>query len=120
MPPQGPRELDDAAAQLLGAEQHRRLRAHASGLWFDWWFTELAETATLRAHQAVTGPDRHAWQPYGRLLHAMTGLSSPALAQAAHTRLAQVVKALPRDLAAAQPRCGRPPDARSYRRGRCR
>jgi hypothetical protein len=33
----------------------------------------------------------------------MTGLGSPALAQAAHARLAQVAKALPRDLTAAQP-----------------
>jgi len=103
MPAQGPRELDDAAAQLLGAEQHRRLHTHTAGFWFDWWFTDLAKAAVLRARQAVSGPDRHAWQPYGRLLNAMTGLGSPALAQAAHARLAQVVKAVPRELAAAQP-----------------
>jgi hypothetical protein len=103
MPAQGPRELDDAAAQLLGAEQHRRLHTQTTGFWFDWWFTDLAEAAMIRACQAVAGPDRLTWQPYGRLLHAMTGLGSPALAQAAHARLAQVAKALPRDLAAAQP-----------------
>ncbi len=103
MPTRGPRELDDVAAQLLGAELHYRLHAHASGLWFDWWFTDLAEAAMIRAGAAITGSDRNGWQPYGRLLHAMTGLGSPALAQAAHTWLARVVKALPRDLAATQP-----------------
>jgi hypothetical protein len=95
MPAQGPRELDDAAAQLLGAEQHHRLHNQTTGFWFDWWFTDLAEAAMIRARQAVAGPDRHTWQPYGRLLHAMTGLGSPALAQAAHARLAEVAKAVP-------------------------
>lgn len=104
VPAQGPRELDDAAAQLLGVEQHRRLHAHGSGLWFDWWFADLADAAMVRAREAIDGGDQHAWQPYGRLLHAMTGLGSPTLARTAYVRLGRVIKALPRDLAGSQPR----------------
>jgi hypothetical protein len=103
MPAQGPRELEDTAARLLGAEQQRRLHAHESGFWFDWWFADLADAAMMRARAAIDGADPDAWQSYWRLLHAMTGLGSPTLARAAHVRLGRVTKALPRDLAAAQP-----------------
>ena len=104
MAAQGPRELEDAAARLLGAEQYRRLEVHESGLWFDWWFTDLAEAAVIRARDAIAGGDLDVWQPCLRLLHAMTGLGSPALAGQAHARLGRLTKSLPRDLAESQPR----------------
>lgn len=103
LPAQGPRELEDAAARLLGAEQRRRLHAHESGLWFDWWFTHLADAAMTRIRDAIDGGDHNAWQPCLRLLHAMTGLGPPAMARAAHARLGRLAKALPRDLAGSQP-----------------
>jgi hypothetical protein len=102
MEAQGPRELDDAAARLLGAEQHHRLNTQTSGFWFDWWFEHLADAAADRAREEATDPQ--AWQPYHRLLQAMTGLGTPALAQTAHTRLAQATKAVPRDQARTAPR----------------
>jgi hypothetical protein len=104
MTAQGPRELEDAAARLLGAEQYRRLELHESGLWFDWWFTELAEAAMIRARDAIAGGDPDTWQPCVRLLHSMTGLGSPALAGAVHARLGRLTKSLPRNLADTQPR----------------
>lgn len=104
MTAQGPRELDDAAARLLGAHQYQRLELHESGLWFDWWFTELAEAAMIRGRDAAAGGDLDGWQPCVRLLHAMTGLGSPALAGTAHARLGRLTKSLPRHLADAQPR----------------
>ena len=60
MAARGPRELDDAAARLLGAEQLHRLRTHASGFWFDWWYGELADAAATRARDGVaeTEPKR--------------------------------------------------------------
>jgi len=99
-----PRELEDATAQLLGAEQYRRLELHESGLWFDWWFTEIADAAVARGLDAVANGDPDVWQPCLWLLHAMTALGSPTLAGTAHARLGRLTRSLPRDQAAAQPR----------------
>ena len=99
----GPRELDDAAARLLGGELHHRLNAETAGFWFDRWFADLAEAAAIRTRETVADPDRPTYHAYLRLLHAMTGLGSPSLAGTAHTRLAQATKGLPRELRNAQP-----------------
>jgi hypothetical protein len=104
MAARGPRELEDAAARLLGEQLYRRLELRESGLWFDWWFTELADAAVARARDAITAGEPDAWQPCVRLLHALTGLGSPALAGAAQARLGQATKSLPRNLTEPQPR----------------
>jgi hypothetical protein len=41
LPATGPRALEQATAELLGAELHRTLNEHHRGLWFAWWFDEL-------------------------------------------------------------------------------
>jgi hypothetical protein len=72
----GPRELEDATAELLGAELYRVLREDRDGLWFDWWFAELV---TAAAHQGAS-----------RLLQGLAAIGTPPLAQkavAAHRRL---------------------------------
>jgi hypothetical protein len=48
-----PRELDQATAELLGAELQRVLREEREGLWFSWWFEDLAEAATARIREQV-------------------------------------------------------------------
>lgn len=96
----GPRELEQAAAELLGGELERALHGGVGGLWFDWWLEELADAAASRAREALAGPDRGGWEAPWRLLHALTGLADPAVGQAG---LSQVKKALPRQVAAQQP-----------------
>ena len=38
----GPRELEQAVAELAGAEVYWALNEARRGLWFEWWFEELA------------------------------------------------------------------------------
>lgn len=78
MAAQGPRELEQATAELLGAELHRVLGEERAGLWFSWWFEELAEAATARIREEV-GSGNGAWGPAWRLLHGLTSIGSPAL-----------------------------------------
>jgi hypothetical protein len=60
MAARGPRELEQATAELLGAEQHRVLREEREGMWFSWWFEELTETTRLGSGR------RRAARPMGR------------------------------------------------------
>ncbi|MBV9010592.1 MAG: hypothetical protein JO272_00850 [Pseudonocardiales bacterium] len=78
MAAQGPRELEQATAELLGAELHRVLNEERKGMWFDWWFEELAEAATARIREQVGSRDG-SWEPAWRLLHGLTSIGSPAL-----------------------------------------
>ncbi|MGH3774729.1 MAG: hypothetical protein ACRDRR_03170 [Pseudonocardiaceae bacterium] len=57
MAAQGRRELEQATAELLGAELHRILREEREGMWFSWWFEELTEAATARIREEVGSPD---------------------------------------------------------------
>lgn len=42
MAARGPRELEQAAAELVGAELYDVVREERHGMWFDWLFEELA------------------------------------------------------------------------------
>ena len=44
----GPRELEQAVAELAGAEVYWALNEARRGLWFEWWFEELARAAADR------------------------------------------------------------------------
>ncbi|MFZ0118196.1 MAG: hypothetical protein WBR33_08260 [Pseudonocardiaceae bacterium] len=93
MAAQGPRELEQATAELLGAELHRVLREEREGLWFDWWFQELTEAATARIREEVVSRDG-GWEPPWRLLHGLTSIGSPALRSMARTALDRAKKEL--------------------------
>ncbi|MCW2938060.1 MAG: hypothetical protein JWN00_1045 [Actinomycetia bacterium] len=88
----GPRELEQAAAELLGAEVHRALRQEGEGLWFDWWFQELAGAAAARVRDEAVADG--AWEGPWRLLHALTSIGSPALTAKAKAALGHAKKGL--------------------------
>jgi urease accessory protein UreF len=48
MAARGPRELEQATAELLGAELHRILGEEREGMWFSWWLEELTEAVAAR------------------------------------------------------------------------
>jgi hypothetical protein len=89
----GPRELEQTTAELLGAELHRVLSEERAGLWFSWWFEELAEAATARIREEV-GHRNGTWEPAWRLLHGLTSIGSPALQSLAHRALKSAKKEL--------------------------
>ncbi len=82
----GPRELEQATAELLGAELHRLLIDEREGFWLDWWFEELAGLAATRIRAALGG-DAGGWPAPWRLLHGLTSIGSPALAATARSAL---------------------------------
>jgi hypothetical protein len=99
MAARGPRELEQATAELLGAELHRVLSEEREGMWFSWWFEELTEAATARIREE--GRDG-AWEPPWRLLHGLASIGSPALQSIAQTALGRAKKALRSDAAVRQ------------------
>ncbi|MGH3625743.1 MAG: hypothetical protein ACRDQ5_28880 [Sciscionella sp.] len=98
MAARGPRELEQATAELVGAELHRVLSEEREGMWFNWWFEELTEAATARIREEVGGRDG-AWEPVWRLLHGLTSIGSPALQSTARTALDRAKKELRGDAA---------------------
>ncbi len=97
----GPRELEDVTAGLLGAELHRIIHEAHRGLWFDWWFEQLAEAAVARIR--VEAGHHGAWQAPWWLLHGLTSIGSPALSAAVQTALGQARKELRREALQSQP-----------------
>ena len=93
MAARGPRELEQATAELLGAELHRILHEEREGMWFSWWFEELTEAAAARIREEVGNRDG-AWEPLWRLLHGLTSIGSPALRSIARVALGRVKKEL--------------------------
>jgi hypothetical protein len=98
----GPRELEQATAELLGAELHRALRDECRGLWFDWFFEELAEAAADRILDEAARQD-DSWQAKQRLLYGLASIGSPGLRSLAENALARVQKGLPAGAQALQP-----------------
>jgi len=101
MSAQGPRELEQATAELLGAELHRIVHEERQGMWFDWWWEQLVEAAVARIREEV-GRDG-AWQAPWWLLHGLTSIGSPALRSTAQTALGRAKKELRGETAASQP-----------------
>lgn len=99
---QGPRELEQAAAELVGAELYRAVRDERHGMWFDWLFQELADAAAGRAVEEA-GRQHDAWQAPWRLLYGLTSIGSPALRSIAQDALARARKGLPAGAEAGQP-----------------
>lgn len=101
MAPRGPRELEQATAELLGAELHRIVHEERQGVWFSWWFEELTEAATARIREEAGRRDG-AWEPLWRLLHGLTSIGSPALASIAQKALGEAKTQLRGAVAARQ------------------
>jgi hypothetical protein len=78
----GPRQLEQVTAELTGAEVHQALHEARQGLWFGWWFQELARAAGERVKAGAAG-DGGAWQAPWRLLHGLAAIGPPTLRSAA-------------------------------------
>jgi hypothetical protein len=103
MAARGPRELEEATATLLGAELHRVIGAEDHGMWFDWWFGELAEAAAAQARDGARAGG--AWQEPWRMLHGLVSIGPPALSSIAKTAIglaSEAVRDAQRDDAARQ------------------
>jgi hypothetical protein len=98
----GPRELEQATAELTGAEVYRALREVRAGLWFGWWSEELARAAG-ESVTALAAGNGDAWQPPWRLLHGLAAIGSPALRSAALQAAGGAADVLTPDQATAQP-----------------
>ena len=72
----GPRDLEQLTSELLGAELYRAIHDTPEGLWFDWWFAELADATRSRLDRAA-GSDE--WRPPFWLLHGLAAIAPPAL-----------------------------------------
>lgn len=90
----GPRELEQAVAELTGGEVYRALHVVRTGLWFEWWFEELVRaTADRVIRQPAAGHDN--WQGPWRLLHGLAAIGSPALRSAAVKAIKDVRHGIP-------------------------
>lgn len=98
----GPRELEQAVAVLTGGELHWALREVQQGLWFEWWFEELAQAAAERV-KTEAPMDGGAWQEPWRLLHGLAAIGSPALRSIALQATKDAAEVLTADQASAQP-----------------
>jgi hypothetical protein len=86
----GPREAEQATCELLGEQLYRAVHEVRSGLWFDWWFEELAATAAARVrNSADLGGE---W----RLLHGLAAVGPPALRSVARHHLNGLLKVVRR------------------------
>ena len=72
----GPRELEQLTTDLVGAELYRAIHDTREGLWFDWWFAELADATRSRLDRAAGGDE---WRPPFWLLHGLAAIAPPAL-----------------------------------------
>jgi hypothetical protein len=104
----GLRELEQVTAELLGGELHRALSDEAAGLWFDWWFEELASAAAVRVRDGAGSVGDAAggsvgWRPAWRLLHGLALIGPPELRQAALSAISRARRNLPRGMDGREP-----------------
>lgn len=82
----GPRELEQATCELIGAQLYRAVYEERSGLSFDWWFKELTVAAAARIREAdELGGE---W----RLLHGLAAVGSPTLRSFARHQVNSLLK----------------------------
>ncbi len=96
---QGPRMLEQATAELVGAELRK---PELGGLRFDLWCHGLVETARDRILSDVDG-NNGTWRGPWWLLHGLTSIGSYGLGGYARQQAAEVAKSLPPDRLAEQP-----------------
>jgi len=98
----GPRALEQATAELTGAEFHRAVHAERSGLRFDLWAMELTGCAVDQM-VAAAGRGDGGWRGPWRLLCGLASIGSYGLGAFASQQASEAAKKLPRDELAAQP-----------------
>src|SRR5262249_24688349 len=72
----GPRELEQATVDLVGAQIRVAFREDSSGSWIDWWFEDLVGVLAGRVEQEPAGGGR-GWHAPWWLLHGMASIGSP-------------------------------------------
>jgi hypothetical protein len=93
----GPRELEQATAELLGAEMAYRLEHETGGLAFHDFAEDVARAATARIKKSATDQD-NTWEAPLRLLHGLNALGTPtieAVAKAGITHAAKWLRRMP-------------------------
>lgn len=79
----GPRQLEQAVCEVLGARMHQVLRDEHFGLVFDQWVQAVAVAAADRVVEASEQPGTGGWKAPWRLLHGLLSIAPPALAAVA-------------------------------------
>lgn len=98
----GPRALEQATAELIGAELYDAVLEERAGLRFDLWAMELADRAVQRTVEtARQGGD--AWRGPWWLLHGLAAIGSYGLGGYAREQVSLAARSLPRDLRSAEP-----------------
>jgi len=99
---QGPRALEQATAELIGAELYDAVRDERSGLRFDTWATQLVDRAAKRMVDAADRGD-DSWRGPWWLLHGLASIGSYGLGRYAWERASKAAAALPPDVLDADP-----------------
>lgn len=95
MTAQGPRELEQATAELLGAEMYRLEHSEHWGGRPELWITEFVEATKARI-QEEAGRSTTAWEAPLRLLHGLTSVCPRPVRMAAQDALRDVTYELRR------------------------
>jgi hypothetical protein len=98
----GPRALEQATAELIGAELYDAILEERAGLRFDVWAMELAERAVQRIVETARQGD-DAWRGPWWLLHGLAAIGSYGLGGFAWEQVSLAAKSLPRDLRSGEP-----------------
>ncbi len=99
---QGPRALEQATAELVGAELYDAVRNERLGLRFDTWAMELVDRAAKRMVDAA-GRGDDSWRGPWWLLHGLASIGSYGLGGYAWEQASKGARSLPRDARNADP-----------------
>jgi len=99
---QGPRALEQATAELIGAELYRAVHDEKTGLRFDAWAMELISRAIERMVDAA-GRGDNTWRGPWWLLQGLAAIGSYGLGAFAWEQASEAAGELPRDIRAAEP-----------------
>jgi hypothetical protein len=99
---QGPRVLEQATAELIGAELYDAVRDERSGLRFDAWAMELVDRAAKRIVDVV-GRGDDSWRGPWWLLHGLASIGSYGLGGYAWERASKAAASLRPDVLAGDP-----------------
>ncbi len=99
---QGPQALEQATAELVGAELYQAVCDEQTGLRFDMWAMELIGHAVKRMVDAAGRGDA-AWRGPWWLLHGLAAIGSYGLGGFAWEQASEAAGSLPRDALAAEP-----------------
>jgi hypothetical protein len=98
----GPRALEQATAELVGAELYDAVREERSGLRFDLWAVELIDRAAKRIVDAASRGD-DSWRGPWWLLHGLGSIGSYGLGGYAWEQASKAAGSLPPDAHGADP-----------------